>query len=125
MLHAAYLWIPLHLLLRAGAALGWNSASLATHALVTGAAGDLIIGMMTRTARGHTARPLRADRVDTACYALVLGAAVVRVLPPLLSPATTTSAVLASALLWSAGFGLYAWRYAPILVRPRLDGRPG
>jgi uncharacterized protein involved in response to NO len=124
-LHAACLWIPLHLLLRAGAVLGWNSASLATHALVTGAAGGLIIGMMTRTARGHTARPLLADGVDTACYVLVLAAAIVRVLLPLLWPATTTGAVLASALLWSAGFGLYAWRYAPILLRPRLDGRPG
>ena len=124
-LHAAYLWIPLHLLLRAGAALGWNGASLATHALVVGAAGGLIIGMMTRTARGHTARPLRADRADTACYALVLGAAAVRVGLPLLWPAAMPAAVLASALLWSAGFGLYAWRYAPMLVRPRLDGRPG
>ena len=124
-LHAAYLWIPLHLLLRAGAALGWNGASLATHALVVGAAGGLIIGMMTRTARGHTARPLRADRADTACYALVLGAAAVRVGLPLLWPAAMPAAVLASALLWSAGFGLYAWRYAPMLIRPRLDGRPG
>jgi uncharacterized protein involved in response to NO len=124
-LHAAYLWIPLHLLLRASAALGWSSASLATHALMVGAAGGLVIGMMTRTARGHTARPLRADRVDTACYALVLGAAAVRVGLPLLWPAATMGAVLASALLWSAGFGLYAWRYAPILIRPRLDGRPG
>lgn len=124
-LHAAYLWIPLHLLLRAGAALGWNSGSLATHALTVGAAGGLIIGMMTRTARGHTARPLRADGVDTACYALVLGAAVVRVGLPLLHPQAVVSAALASALLWSVGFGLYAWRYAPILVRPRLDGRPG
>lgn len=124
-LHAAYLWIPLHLLLRAGATLGWNSASLATHALVVGAAGGLIIGMMTRTARGHTARPLRADGVDTVCYALVLGAAVLRVGLPLMWPAATMGAVLASALLWSAGFGLYAWRYAPILIRPRLDGRPG
>jgi uncharacterized protein involved in response to NO len=27
--------------------------------------------------------------------------------------------------LWSAGFGLYAVRYWPILTRPRLDGLPG
>ena len=70
-LHAAYLWIPVHLALRAGAALDWTTPSLATHALTAGAAGGLIIGMMTRTARGHTARPLRADRVDVACYVLV------------------------------------------------------
>jgi len=124
-LHTAYLWIPVHLTLRAMAALGIAPGSLATHALMVGAAGGLIIGMMTRTARGHTARPLRADRADVACYLLVLAAALVRVLPPLLQPAWQLSAVLASAALWSTGFGLYALRYAPVLLRPRLDGRPG
>jgi len=124
-LHAAYLWIPVHLGLRAAAALGWVPSSVATHALTVGAAGGLIIGMMTRTARGHTARPLRADRADTACYGLVLGAAVVRVTVPLALPQWTVDAVLLSAALWSAGFALYALRYAPVLTRPRLDGRPG
>ncbi len=124
-LHAAYLWIPVHLALRAAAALGVVPGSLATHALMVGAAGGLIIGMMTRTARGHTARPLRADRADIACYALVLSAALLRVGLPLLQPAWNVGAVLASAALWSAGFGLYALRYAPVLLRPRLDGRPG
>jgi uncharacterized protein involved in response to NO len=85
----------------------------------------MIVGMVTRTARGHTGRPLAADRVDVACYALVLGAAAVRVLVPLAAPSATVPAVLASAALWSAGFGLYALRYAPVLGRPRLDGKPG
>jgi uncharacterized protein involved in response to NO len=124
-LHAAYAWIPVHLALRAAAALEAVPESVATHALAVGAIGGLIVGMTTRTARGHTGRPLRADRVDVACYALVLGAAAVRVLVPLLAPALTMHAVLASAALWSAGFGLYALRYAPVLGRPRLDGKPG
>jgi uncharacterized protein involved in response to NO len=124
-LHVAYLWIPVHLALRAAAALGMVPGSLATHALTVGAAGGLIIGMMTRTARGHTARPLRADRADIACYVLVLAAALVRVGLPLLQPAWSVGATLASAALWSAGFGLYALRYAPMLLRPRLDGQPG
>jgi uncharacterized protein involved in response to NO len=33
--------------------------------------------------------------------------------------------VLCSAALWSAGFALYALRYAPSLIRPRADGQPG
>jgi uncharacterized protein involved in response to NO len=124
-LHAAYLWIPVHLALRAAAAVGLVMPSLASHALMVGAAGGLIIGMMTRTARGHTARPLRADRADVACYGLVLGAAVVRVLVPLLAPQAYIGAVLLSSLLWSAGFALYAVRYWPVLTRSRLDGKPG
>lgn len=124
-LHLAYLWVPVHLGLRAAAEWGAVAPSLATHALSVGAIGGLIIGMMTRTARGHTARPLRADGFDTASYALVLSAAAVRVLLPLLAPSLTVAAVLGSALLWSAGFGIYACRYWPVLTRPRLDGKPG
>jgi uncharacterized protein involved in response to NO len=124
-LHAAYLWIPVHLMLRATAALGWTATSPAAHALMVGAAGGLIIGMMTRTARGHTARPLRADTADVACYLLVLGAALTRVGVPLLLPAATMAAVLLSSALWSAGFGLYAVRYWPVLTQARLDGKPG
>ena len=124
-LHAAYAWIVLHLALRAGAQLGWIAPTLATHALTVGAIGGLTIGMMTRTARGHTGRPLHADRFEIACYGLVLGAALVRVFVPLAAPALLVHAVLCSALLWSAGFGLYAVRYWPVLTRPRLDGRPG
>jgi uncharacterized protein involved in response to NO len=84
-----------------------------------------VIGMMTRTARGHTARPLRADPVDVACYVLVLSAAVVRVGVPLVAPAWWTLAIVVSAALWSSGFGLYAIIYGPWLCRPRLDGKPG
>jgi uncharacterized protein involved in response to NO len=124
-LHAAYVWVPLHLLLRVGAELGWLAPSLATHALTVGAIGGLIIGMMTRTARGHTGRALRADRWEVACYLLVLGAALVRVGVPLLAPAALLPAVLGSAALWSAGFGLFTARYWPVLSRPRIDGRPG
>jgi uncharacterized protein involved in response to NO len=111
--------------LRAAAALGWLATSTATHALTVGAIGGLIIGMMTRTARGHTGRPLLADRYEIACFAMVLVAAVVRVFVPLAAPAYAIQAIVCSAALWSAAFGLYAVRYWPVLTRPRLDGRPG
>lgn len=124
-LHLAYAWIPVHLILRALGELGRVNPSVAIHALTVGAVGGLIIGMMTRTAKGHTGRPLRADRYETTCYVLVAASAAVRVLVPLLAPAQTIHAVLVSAVLWSAGFGLYAVRYWPILSRPRIDGRPG
>jgi len=124
-LQVAYFWIPMHLALRALAAAGWVAPSLATHALTVGAIGGLIIGMMTRTARGHTGRPLRADRSDVACYVLILLAALVRVFVPLVAPAWIIQATLGSAALWSAGFALYAVRYWPVLTRPRIDGQAG
>ena len=124
-LHAAYLWVPLHLLLRCLAQWGMATPSLATHALTVGAAGTMIIGMMTRTARGHTGRSLRASRADLACYLLISSAALVRVFIPWVVPGQSVNAVLGSAALWSAGFGLYALAYWSVLTRPRVDGKPG
>ena len=66
-----------------------------------------------------------ADGVDVACFVLVAGAALVRVGTPLLAPAQLLPAIIVSAALWSAGFALFAVRYAPILIRPRRDGKPG
>ena len=124
-LHAAYAWIPIHLVLRALATAGWIPAPLATHALAIGVIGGMTIGMMTRTARGHTGRPLAADRSEVASYVLVQLAAVVRVLVPLAWPAGYSFTVMAAGTLWSAAFALYAVRYWPVLTRPRLDGKPG
>jgi uncharacterized protein involved in response to NO len=124
-LHAGYGWIVIHLALRSAAELGWIAGSPATHALTAGAAGALIVGMMTRTSRGHTGRTLRADAFDIASYLAILLSAVVRVGVPLTMPALTVEAVVASAVLWCAGFALFAIRYGPRLVRPRRDGKPG
>jgi uncharacterized protein involved in response to NO len=124
-LHAAYAWIPIHLLLRVGVEFGAVAPSLATHALTAGAAAGLIIAMMVRTTRGHTGMPLRADGADVACFLLVIGAALLRVAVPLFAPALTLQAIVTSAALWSTGFALFAVRYAPILLRPRPDGKPG
>jgi uncharacterized protein involved in response to NO len=124
-LHLAYAWIPLHLLLRALAEMGVVPRSAATHALTAGAMGVMVMGMMTRTALGHTGRALKAGRVEVACFVLVGLAALLRVGLPLLVPAWTVLAVGLSALLWSAGFALYAVAYWPILSRARSDGLPG
>jgi len=70
-LHVAYAWIPIGLALLALSALGILGASAGVHALAVGATGGLVIGMITRTARGHTGRPLQVSRPEVAAYALV------------------------------------------------------
>ncbi len=124
-LHAAYLWIPIHLGLRALGTAEIVAAPLATHALTVGAIGGLTMAMMTRTAKGHTGLPLEALRSDVACYVLVQGAAVARVFGPMLTSEHYVAWVVVSAALWSSAYALYAVRYAPLLTRPRRDGRPG
>jgi len=124
-LHAAYGWIVVYLVMRALAAWGFVAAPLAVHALTIGTIGGMTLGMMTRTARGHSGRPLAADRYDVACYALVQLAALVRVFGGLALPEFYRATVVLSGLCWSSAFALYAIRYWPILTRPRLDGKPG
>ena len=124
-LHAAYAWIVVHLALRGLFALQLLTGSYATHALTVGAIGGLTLGMMIRTARGHTGRPLAADGFELTMFLLIQVAAVVRVFGGIASPGLYRPSVQLSALLWAAAFGLYAIRYWPVLTRPRLDGKPG
>jgi uncharacterized protein involved in response to NO len=124
-LHASYAWIIVHLALRGLAGFGLVPFALGTHALTVGAIGGMTLGMMTRTARGHTARPLVAGRAETAAYALVQLAALARVFVPLLLPAASLGATMASAVFWIGAFALFTASYGPVLIRPRLDGRPG
>jgi uncharacterized protein involved in response to NO len=124
-LHASYAWIPVGFALLALAQLGWLPTSAGVHALAVGATAGLIIGMMTRTARGHTGRPLRASKAEVAAYLLVMAAAVARVLLPLAAPALTAAWLTAAAFAWAAAFALYLVVYAPWLLRTRLDGKDG
>lgn len=124
-LHAAYAWIPIGLALLALAQMGWVPVSAGVHALGVGATGGLIIGMITRTARGHTGRPLAVAGPEVLAYALVITAALLRVFLPLLAPALYAWALMASAALWSAAFSVYLWIYTPWLMSARPDGKDG
>jgi uncharacterized protein involved in response to NO len=124
-LHASYAWIVAHLALRACGALGWATPGIAMHALTVGAIGGLTLGMMTRSALGHTGRPLRAGGVEITAYVLVELAAIARVIVPLVAPAAYLYAIIAAGVLWSATFAVFTFGYWPILSRPRIDGRPG
>jgi uncharacterized protein involved in response to NO len=124
-LHLSYAWIVVHLALRGLAGFGLVPVAAATHALTVGAIGGMTLGMMTRTARGHTARPLVVGRTEIAAYVLVQLAALARVLVPLALPAAYLGATLAAAAFWCAAFALFFVTYVPILTRPRLDGQPG
>lgn len=124
-LHAAYAWIIVYLLLRGLTALGLLSGSYAVHALTVGAIGGLTLGMMTRTARGHTGRLLVADGFERAMFLLIQLAAFVRVFGGIASPGFYIASIQVSGVIWAIAFGLYAVRYWPALTRPRLDGKPG
>ena len=124
-LHLSYAWVAVHLLLRGLAGFDLVPAVLATHALTVGVIGGLTLGMMTRTSRGHSGLPLATGRAELAAYVLVHAAAVVRVLVPIFLPSVYPASVALSAVLWATAFTIFVVTYAPILSRPRIDGRPG
>lgn len=124
-LHAAYAWFPVGLALLALAQIGIVPVSAGVHALAVGATGGLIIGMVTRTARGHTGRPIQVDRLEVVAYLLVMLAAVLRVFLPLIAPELLVVSLIAAATAWSVAFMLYLWVFGPWLMRTRLDGKDG
>ena len=120
-LHLAYAWIVVGLILSAAAALtGVVSTATASHAFGTGAIGTMIMAVMSRASLGHTGRPLIAPRAIVAAYVLVTIAAVVRVVGPLLAPQHYAAILGAAGLAWVAAFTLFAIAYAPILTTPRV-----
>ena len=124
-LHAAYAWLPVGFGLLAWAQLGGVAAAVGIHALAVGATAGLIIGMVTRTARGHTGRALKVSRLEVAAYLLVAGAAVARALLPWMAPAHTANWLVLAASAWAIAFALYLWVFTPWLLSSRLDGQDG
>lgn len=124
-LHVAYAWIPVGFAMLALAAAGAVPHSLAIHALTVGAIGCAIMGMITRTALGHTGRALIAGRFEMASYGLIIAAALLRVFGPWLASRATGVWIDAAAACWLAAFTVYLIRYVPYLVSARIDGKAG
>ena len=125
-LHVAYAWIPLGLLLRALPLFGvtvWSSP--ATHALTVGAIGAATLGMMSRVSLGHTGRPLAAPAATTWSFAAITLSAVVRVFVPLFAIAWHFDALIISGALWTIAFAIFLIVYVPVLFSPRIDGKAG
>lgn len=125
-LHAAYAWLPLGLVLKAVFLLtGASWAAQWLHALTIGAAAMMILAVMTRASLGHTGRPLVVAPSIAVAYALLLAATLVRVFGAVLVPSPYLATVEGAALLWIGAFAIYVAVYAPILTRERADGKPG
>jgi len=125
-LHFGYGWLGLGLMLRGLAALTpLVPGSAALHALAVGAAGMLILGVMTRAALGHSGRSLVPARAVVIAYGLILVAAVFRVFGPIVWPDWSGPAILISGAAWTLGFAAFVAVYAPILWKARVDGQPG
>ena len=124
-LYAGYLGLVLGFALDGLAGLGLLPPFPSLHALTVGAVGVFTLGMMARVTRGHTGREMRSSTLTNIAFVLVNLAALVRVGATLLFPTAYPTWIQVSGVLWTLAFGLFLWVYAPMLVAPRPDGRPG
>jgi len=124
-LHLGYFWLVAGLaLLGLSAFAPALPASAALHALTAGCVGTMVIAVMSRAGLGHAGRPLVAAPMTVASYVLISIGAMLRVIAPVVAGAMVPL-TLAGGLLWAAGWAAFVVVYAPILTRPRADGRPG
>lgn len=125
-LHIAYAWLPVGLVLKAVSVFTTGLASQYwIHAVTVGAFTTMIMAVMTRWALSHTARPVVPHPLTTASYVLLVLAAITRVFGPTVLGLSFNLAIIGSAVFWTAAFALFMVVHVPILVRPRADGRPG
>ncbi|HCE3313072.1 NnrS family protein [Vibrio parahaemolyticus] len=123
-LHAAYLCLPLSLILRGA----WGDA-FASHNLIhlfaIGALGGLILAMIARVTMGHTGRMIYKGPNMSLAFAAITAAALVRSFAVIFDPANMMLWIDISGGLWIVAFGLFVWRFGMMLVTPRVDGHPG
>jgi len=125
MLPAAYAWLPISLALRALELQSVVPTGSAVHAFTVGAITSLMIAMMTRSALGHSGRPLVAGPAEITAFGLLQLSALVRVLAAPITPGAYREAMIIAGLFWTLAFVVFLFRYWPILTRPRVDGEPG
>lgn len=112
-LHLGYAWIPAGLVILAAHLLDAEfSWSVGVHALMVGATGSLILGMMARVALGHTGRPIAENNIMVGAFLLIPVSATVRVIAGLvIEPQWLLGA---PAVFWCLAFLIYAIEYTPI-----------
>ncbi|MCU0933441.1 MAG: NnrS family protein [Thiobacillaceae bacterium] len=130
MLHIAFLWSGVAFALyglgslAAFAGWDWSLGQAPLHALGIGFFASMLIAMASRVSLGHSGRALQADALTWGLFWSMQVAALTRVLPDLV-PALPRWPIEAAGLLWLLGFAVWAWRYAPMYWRPRVDGKSG
>ncbi|HET7806244.1 MAG TPA: NnrS family protein [Pseudolabrys sp.] len=119
-LHLGYVFVPIgFLFLGIAAFLPQIPISAGVHAWTAGAVGLMTVAVMTRATLGHTGQALQAGWVTQTIYALILVAAVLRIIAAFNG---STELLEFSGAAWFIGFGCFAVSYGRLLIlRSRTD----
>ena len=86
----------------------------------------MTLSMMARISLGHTGRNVfNPPKPVNIIFILLSISFVSRVVMPVLLPIYYYHWILTSQILWIISFLIFAWTYAPILFKARIDGRFG
>ena len=125
-LYLAYVWLTIGFALKFISLVGGISPWLSVHAFAYGGIGMMTLGMMARVSLGHTGRDVTKPPAVVAVLFTILGlGAVIRVVLVGLLPSAQAVWILAAQFLWIAAFAGFVWIYAPLWLRPRIDGLAG
>lgn len=125
-LYLAYWFICLGFALYAARYFFALNPYLAIHALAYGGIGMMTLGMMSRVSLGHTGRGIQnPSPLLRYIFAGLLIGGLFRVIVPLFETQHYLWWVGLSQVLWIASFLAFVVLYFPMLIKPRLDGRPG
>lgn len=125
-LYIAYSFLVLAFALKVASVWLGLSAFISVHAFAVGGIGTLTLGMMSRVALGHTGRNInQPPRGLPIAFLLLLAGGLFRIILPLLLPSYYTIWIGISQALWISAFTLFVFLFAPILIKPRVDGQPG
>lgn len=125
-LFLAYGWIIAGFAMRTMSAMGMINPLIAVHAFAYGGIALITLGMMARVSLGHTGRSVAEPPAILApIFLLLLSGSIARVVMPLLLPQWYEQWIGAAQILWIIPFAMFSWIYAPMLIKPRIDGRYG
>ncbi|SQD77003.1 NnrS family protein [Moritella yayanosii] len=95
------------------------------HLITVGGMGGLILAMISRVSLGHTGRKLQQPKAMFWGFLSIFIAAIIRVIGPIFWMQYYITFINLSIVFWLIAFGLFAYHYAPMLFKARVDGRPG
>ncbi len=123
-MYLGYLAIVANLLLIATSPLldHWVGTA-STHIFTLGAMGLIAPAMIIRISKGHTGRKVHFNNWDKSALYLMIAALLFRVIVPIFMPSAYITELTLTALCWLLAFGIISFRYIPILIKPRIDGR--
>lgn len=123
-MYVGYLAIIINLVLQGTTSIfGHWSNSFGVHVFTLGTIGLIAPAMIIRISNGHTGRKVAFSACDRLAIYLMIAGLIFRVVAPFFAPLHYVAWLYISATCWLFAFSIIGYKYVPILLAPRIDGR--